>query len=188
MERREVTVYCKNLHLLAGESNPALPRSGDGGFRHWQAGVSELVTAILTDILARIWWWRWRKHVITITMLQFISPFHFSKTQTGTWNELPALIREEYWEQWEYLAVAITSSQYGTIAPRSNAQKCTASVTRLSIELITSVERWMGSLISSNVSIILWHLIIRCNYFVTRFDLRFSFWNYRFQFQRTNAL
>jgi hypothetical protein len=30
----------KNFCLLAGESNPALPRSGDGGFRQWQAGVS----------------------------------------------------------------------------------------------------------------------------------------------------
>ena len=29
--------------LLAGESNPALPRSGDEGFRHWQAGVSDLI-------------------------------------------------------------------------------------------------------------------------------------------------
>ena len=38
--------------LLAGESNPALPRSVDGGFRLWQAGVS--VTSILTDILARM--------------------------------------------------------------------------------------------------------------------------------------
>ena len=33
--------HVKKLCLLAGESNPALPRSGDGGFRHWQAGVSE---------------------------------------------------------------------------------------------------------------------------------------------------
>ena len=41
-------------YLLAGESNPALPRSGDGGFRHWQAGVGADETAILTDILARI--------------------------------------------------------------------------------------------------------------------------------------
>jgi hypothetical protein len=45
--------------LLAGESNPALPRSDDGGFRQWQAGVSALllITVILTDILARIWWY-----------------------------------------------------------------------------------------------------------------------------------
>ena len=29
-------------YLLAGESNPALPRSDDGGFRQWQAGVGAL--------------------------------------------------------------------------------------------------------------------------------------------------
>ena len=50
--RRAICVEQKDL--LAGESNPALPRSGDGGFRHWQAGVGADETAILTDILARI--------------------------------------------------------------------------------------------------------------------------------------
>ena len=41
-------------HLLAGESNPALPRSIDWGFRLWQAGINAVLsTAILTDILAR---------------------------------------------------------------------------------------------------------------------------------------
>jgi hypothetical protein len=38
----------QNYCLLAGESNPALPRSGDGGFRQWQAGVSVCLN-IYTD-------------------------------------------------------------------------------------------------------------------------------------------
>ena len=34
-----VFLFVKTKGLLAGESNPALPRSDDGGFRQWQAGV-----------------------------------------------------------------------------------------------------------------------------------------------------
>ena len=58
--------------LLAGESNPALPRSDDGGFRQWQAGISAVCTAILTDILARIWWFPSWKVIFTYSVFAVV--------------------------------------------------------------------------------------------------------------------